>query len=283
MLYSTEQIRQLHKIEQILSTLGYDDTQRIAKEVINYSEEHSVPLEQVISRLEKDEPWEYIQGFTYFCGYKFVVNRNVLIPRPETEVLVNKALFEIRKVREEHPEMQITVTDTGTGSGCIIISTALLLQEADMLENISFAATEISADALEVAIENSKIHGVDELIRFVNVDLIDPDLIQKDAYNIILANLPYVKPADLENLNSSVKDWEPHVALIGGGEEEDGLYLERKLLTLLRGREGKWSVFFEMDPSQIGTIAQIATQNYLEWQSFKDQYDRERFMVVTRN
>ncbi len=177
------------------------------------------------SNLKSDEqPQAYKQGFIEWYKLKFKVTEDVLIPRPETELFVD----EILSYLNNNPLKQPTILDIGTGCGAIAIAVAKNLPNID--NNVKIIATEVSESALKVAIQNAKFHGVEDQITFVLSDLLQNiDLTQvcqslQDV--IIVTNLPYIPSARIPYLESSVKDFEPHIALDGG---EDGFELYRKL------------------------------------------------------
>ncbi len=163
------------------------------------------------------QPLAYITGHKEFFGLDFHVDKRVLIPRPETELLVECALNLLQK-RENSGKL---VADIGTGSGAIAVSLAVHCPD------ISVQASDISPDALDVAAENARRHGVAERITFLSGDLTAP---LPGPVDIIIANLPYVREADLPKWCGSAQvelAWEPEVALDGG---QDGLVHIRRLI-----------------------------------------------------
>jgi release factor glutamine methyltransferase len=166
--------------------------------------------EQILSRLEAGEPLPYVLGHREFFGLDFDISPDVLIPRPETELLVRKALDWIAAAPDRR-----TIADVGTGSGCIAISIAVHSPTVRVL------ATDISASALEVARANARKFEVSDRIRFVECDLLPPHtpgLTSQDHMDLICANLPYIPTARLHSL--AVFGREPSLALDGG---TDGL------------------------------------------------------------
>ncbi len=166
----------------------------------------------LLSRAADGEPLAYLVGQREFWGLPFAVTPDVLIPRPETEALVEVVLDWVR--RHELPAP--SVADVGTGSGAIAIALALELPLARL------TAIEISAEALEVARSNAVRHGVADRVAFVQGDLLSG---QDGPFDAIVANLPYISQEELSALE--VGRWEPRVALDGG---PDGLELIRRLL-----------------------------------------------------
>ena len=159
-----------------------------------------------------NKPKQYLQGWVEFYKLKFKVTPDVLIPRPETELLVDEVLKFAK-------DQVLTILDLGTGSGNIAISLACNLKGC----SVKIIAIDVSEKALKVARQNAKLHGVEKQIIFVESDLLARITSQPD---IIVTNLPYIPSSRIPYLDSSVKDFEPLVALDGG---EDGFDLYRKL------------------------------------------------------
>jgi len=172
----------------------------------------------LIEKRKKGHPLAYLIGQQEFYGLNFYVDSRVLIPRPETELLVENVL---EKIFKDCPS-KITIADIGTGSGNIIITLALKFKACGL--KFKAYATDISSKALEVAQMNAKIHQVDNKITFLKGDLVSP-LPEKIDY--LLANLPYVAKNEMSHLPKEVKDFEPKIAFDGG---RDGLFLYHQLL-----------------------------------------------------
>jgi release factor glutamine methyltransferase len=168
-------------------------------------------LREMVRRRTEGEPLQYITGEAEFCGLKFAVDRRVLIPRPETELLVETVL--------ERMKSRVRVVDLCTGSGCIAVALAKRLPEAEI------TATDVSAEALTVAEENAKRHGIEKRVRFLKGDLLSvlSDSLKVDA---IVSNPPYIASGDWAGLPKEVRDFEPTQALLAG---EDGLEVYRRI------------------------------------------------------
>ncbi len=162
----------------------------------------------LVNRRLKSEPIQYIIGSAWFYGLEFMVSNKVLIPRPETELLVDCALHEMRKraVPNEEKDEVTTIVDCCTGSGAIAISVA-----ANCNGRANVYGTDISAEALEVARENSKAHGTK--VQFRLCDLLEDLASEKISIDILLANPPYIPIDDKQSLPQSVVAHEPHIAL----------------------------------------------------------------------
>lgn len=173
---------------------------------------------RAIARRASGEPLQYIKGRQEFYGLDFEVTPDVLIPRPETELLVETALELARALREP------LICDVGTGSGCIAV--ALLHARADARA----VALDISPDALRVAKRNASRHDVGDRIDFIEsdcFDALDASDSAKARFDLVVSNPPYVAESDIDGLQREVRDHEPRAALTPGG---DGLCVIRRLL-----------------------------------------------------
>ena len=172
----------------------------------------------LIDRRAAGEPAQYLIGYQEFYGLDFVVSPDVLIPRSETEFLVERVL----KLVDDHPLESPLIVDVGTGSGCIAVTLAVKLQQARVI------ATDVSRSALQIASTNAANHGVTDRIDFLEGDLLDPlDSRSVDAVDIVASNPPYVEERSRDELQREVRDWEPQSALFGGA---DGLDFYRRLV-----------------------------------------------------
>ena len=162
-------------------------------------------------RRSKKEPIAYLLGEKEFWSKRFFVNKNTLIPRPETELLVEKLVTFFRKKR-------VTILDIGTGTGCIIVS---LLSE---FKNSTGIAVDISNEAIMVAKENACKFKLSNRIKFLNKPF--EDLYNK-KFDLIVSNPPYIKSMEIKNLSDDIKKFEPRMALDGGN---DGLDLIKKVI-----------------------------------------------------
>ena len=154
-----------------------------------------------LSRRKKNEPIAYILGFKHFWKYKFLINNSVLIPRPDTEIVIEESLKFIKYNKSKK------ILDIGTGSGCIVIS---LLKERP---KCTATALDISKKAIKVAKTNAKLHHLENKIEFINIDI---DKYTSNKYDLILSNPPYIENVSLNRLDYDVKFYEPKLALSGG-------------------------------------------------------------------
>lgn len=177
-------------------------------------------FKESIRRRAAREPSQYITGEAEFYGFTFKVTKDTLIPRPETELLVDEALKCALSLKGKEP---LTVIDLCTGSGCIAVTMALKLPGSTVY------ATDISKEALKVAAENASSNGVADNITFLEGDLFTAlDEAPAVRADIIISNPPYISEAELEKLETEVIGYEPKSALYGGF---DGLTFYRRIIT----------------------------------------------------
>lgn len=190
----------------------------------------TMAFEGYVVRREAGEPVAYIRGFREFHGRAIATDPRALIPRPETELLVDEALAAItaRLTAAPRPEgtPPLRIADVGTGTGAIAVSLVAALRKRRMDEHVTVVAVDISPDALDLARENAVGHAVADRMMFRNGDLLP---VGDASYAVICANLPYVKTGDMEALAKDLA-FEPRLALDGG---EDGLDEIRRLLDRL--------------------------------------------------
>ena len=170
------------------------------------------------------EPIQYITGETEFYGLPFRVNRDVLIPRPETEHLVEKTIALAQEFRRTGTIPAPRILDVGTGSGAIAVALAHALPFAEI------TATDISPAALAVAKDNAARNSVAHRVRFVEGDLLDP--VVGEQFDIVVSNPPYVQVSDRNTLDEEVRNYEPAQALFAGA---DGLGIYRRLIPAVFG------------------------------------------------
>lgn len=208
-------------------------------------------FQEYVERRKGGEPVAYITNHKEFFGLDFYVDRRVLIPRPETEQMVELALKEIGACD--------VMVDVGTGSGCILI--AVVKNCKQKILDVKFFATDISSDALEVAKLNTRKHGVEHSITFLQGDLLDPlldaALVIKNSKLLITANLPYVSEAIYERAPSIKR--EPKQALVAG---DGGLALYKELFVQLAELKKQYQcdivLFCEINPDQDVRIKEMA-------------------------
>jgi release factor glutamine methyltransferase len=201
-------------------------------------------IRELVRRRGKGEPVAYITGQREFYGRGYAVTPDVLVPRPETETLVERAIATLRDRTTEGAR----VADLGTGSGCIAITLAA------ELPGIEVIATDISAPALEVARSNAERLGVP--VTFAEGSWADG---LSGHFDLIVSNPPYVTTGELESVDRDVRDFEPHGALLGG---DGGLDAYRSLLASLAGHLTTTRVMLEVDPRRATEVAAMFTTAY---------------------
>lgn len=220
----------LSEIIKILQAANIDEAsvkaRIILREVANMSVE-----DMLLDRDVKDEqkvldfarkmaqtkaPLQHLLGYWYFMGEKFIVSENTLIPREETEFLVNCAIEKINKIKKD----TLQVLDIGTGSGCIACMIAKNAPQAEVL------GVDISSDALQVALENAQKLDLIKKVVFRKSDLFSA-LREGEKFDVVVSNPPYISEDDYKNLDSTVRDFEPKSALLA---KENGLEFYKKII-----------------------------------------------------
>ena len=219
-----------------------------------------------IKRRKKKEPIAYIIGHKEFWKEKFKVNSNVLIPRPDTEIIVEEVLKTIPLKSSKN------ILDIGTGSGCIILS---ILRD----RNRCYAnALDISTKALKVAKHNAKIQQLENRIRFINSNI---DKFCNGKYDIIISNPPYIKSLSIKKLDDDVRLYEPKLALDGGN---DGFFQIREVIkksTILIKKKGK--LFLEIGLNQVNETKKLLIDNkFYVNRIVKDLGKKNRCIISTK-
>lgn len=191
--------------------------------------EHSLKPDQVtayhnyLERYARHEPPAYIQGYTYFYGYKMFCAPGVLIPRPDTETSVVAALNILKK--KSGP---LRILDLCTGTGCIALALALELKK--LSKQVEVVGVDISPEALQSAQRNCTLHEATDCVSFIQSDLFQE--LKPQRFDLIISNPPYIQTAVIEELSLSVRAYEPDIALDGG---TDGLLLVKRIIAEATG------------------------------------------------
>jgi release factor glutamine methyltransferase len=203
--------------------------------------EESQRLESLIAQRERRVPLAYLRGTQEFYGLEFLVTRATLIPRPETELLVDFAIERLRDLPVA------AAAEAGTGSGCVAIAAAHHLPGA------RFLATDLSTEALAVARENLVRHRLQERVLLARADLLTA--LAGESVHLVLSNPPYIPSAEFARLQPEVRDYEPRIALDGG---EDGLSMYRSLAQTARRalKPGGW-IAVETGAGQARSVANL--------------------------
>jgi release factor glutamine methyltransferase len=235
----------------------------VQPELIITKEEGS-PLFEALSKLKLQVPIQYIIGKIHFMDLDFVVNKNVLIPRPETEELVRWVLDDFSTVKSD-----LKILDIGTGSGCIAVSLA------KNLPNAKVYAIDVSEEALAVAKETAKLNGVE--IYFINADILEVNDLD-DKFDIIVSNPPYVRMLEKQEMKNNVLDNEPELALFVA--DDNPLIFYKKIIELApKNLIDKGVLYFEIN-QYLGKETQslLEATNFSEIELRKDFFGNDRML-----
>lgn len=196
---------------------GMEKTDRTSRDLV-LTAFQSADMERILARLLTHEPIQYVLNESWFCGLRLSVNRHVLIPRPETEELVEWMISNCR-----FPVSELTILDIGTGSGCIAISLKRRIRKAIVW------ACDISPGAIETAMQNASNLGTE--IEFRQLDILDERQWESlPMFDIIVSNPPYIPDQEREEMDKNVTDWEPSTALFV--PDQDALLFYKKITEL---------------------------------------------------
>lgn len=239
---------------------------------LHYEEEMPEALEKEfdagMARILKQEPMEHVLGYSWFYGYKFIVNEDVLIPRPETEELCANVLARMDQFFENYDAIECA--DVGTGSGDI----AIVLEKEE--PKVHMTATDISEEALVTARKNAENNQAD--IEFLTGDMLKPLIDHHKKLDVLVSNPPYI-PSE-EKMETSVIDYEPHVALFGG---DDGLKFYREIFKDCRKvLKDKAFMAFEMGWDQRERMSALVKEMLPEatFEILKDINGKDRMLFV---
>ena len=223
-------------------------------------------FKKLLKRRKQKEPIAYIFSRKEFWRYNFIVNRDVLIPRPETEIIIDEFLKLTR------PNSAKYILDVGTGTGCIILS---LVKERPKSRGI---ALDSSKNAIKTAVSNAKLHHIQNKIKFINIDV---DKFNYNKYDFIVSNPPYINDINFKRLDENVRVFEPKLALKAG---IDGLKIIRKLILKskkLLKKNGK--LIFEIGVNQKDICTNLLLKNgFYVNKICKDLYSTPRVIVSTK-
>ena len=231
----------------------------------------------ILADLQQEKPIQYITGVAWFYGLQFEVNENTLIPRPETEELVEFILKETSNF--QLPASSLNILDIGTGSGCIPISLKANLPQANV------SAIDVSEKALKVAKRNAKSNKVE--INFIQTNILEVEDLNQlpssithhpSSYNIIVSNPPYVRNLEKQEIKKNVLNYEPHLALFV--EDTDALLFYRKIAQLaLKNLAPNGLLFFEIN-QYLGneTVELLQNLGFKNIELKKDMYGNDRMI-----
>ena len=273
-------------IENILKKGGIEEYQAEAKLIV--LEKSGLSLEEILlgkkisskdeiialanKRVETKRPIQYLLGFSYFMGEKYIVNENVLIPRDETEILVNEA-YELLKNKKE----KLDILDIGVGSGCISCALAKKLKDKE----IEILGVDISLDAIKIALDN--INKLD-LIR--KVILRKSDVYSKirecEKFDLIISNPPYIPISEKDNLQNEVQKFEPHLALFA--QDENGIdFYEKIIKNAPNFLKKDGYLVFELGINQAKLVKDLLLKDFKNIKITKDLQGIERVICAQIN
>ena len=189
---------------------GLSMVQLLAEPNLQLTDEQQEWFDKTVARLQNNEPIQHILGYSEFYGYRFKCDGRALVPRPETEELVEWIINDWSTVYSL--QSTVNILDIGTGTGCIALSLAKELDEAIV------TAVDISKDALSLAQENAKLLGVDN-VKFIECDILNNGSDIRGKYNVIVSNPPYVRECEKVDMEANVLDYDPHTALFVPDED----------------------------------------------------------------
>ncbi|WP_369047788.1 peptide chain release factor N(5)-glutamine methyltransferase [Tenacibaculum sp. UWU-22] len=229
----------------------------------------------ILERLKKEEPLQYILGKTEFYGLPFIVTPHTLIPRPETEELVEWVLNNVNTIKEKKKEkQQISILDIGTGTGCIAISLK------KQLTNANITAIDISKEALKVAEQNAILNGVE--IAFVQQDILQTKQLA-DQFDIIVSNPPYVRELEKIEIKNNVLQNEPHSALFVS--DDNALIFYDKIADLAKKQLTKNGLLFFEINQYLGkeTLDLLTKKGFANIKLRKDLLGNERMIKAQKH
>ncbi len=236
----------------------------------NVSNDYFRRLQKYLSELMTHEPVQYVLSEAWFYKMKFYVNKYVLIPRPETEELVQWIVDDMRDLKYCDQTLKCKILDIGTGSGCISIS---LKKE---LRDLEITAVDISTEALSVALKNAKLQETE--INFLRVNFLDEsNWSTYGVYDVMVSNPPYIPANEKEKLSKNVTDFEPGIALFVP-ENDPFIFYEKiaKFAQLYLSTNGH--VYVEIHEDYSKEVQQIFLKNNFETEMRKDIYGKQRMI-----
>lgn len=248
--------------------LGFSRTDISLKAETTVTESELLKFNDVVKRLKKKEPIQYILGEAWFYGLRLNVNNHVLIPRPETEELVDRVIKDV-KVKQSGSE-ELNIIDVCTGSGCIAIA---------LKKNLAFAnifALDVSIEALKVAEHNAILQKTK--LNFIQADILTPvKEIDDIKFDIIVSNPPYVLETEKEAMDKNVLDHEPHLALFVSNDDPL-LFYKAIIAFAVRNLKPNGSLFFEINETKGNDLKEFLVERGFKGEIIKDLSGKDRML-----
>jgi release factor glutamine methyltransferase len=242
---------------------GFSNAERRRNSQLILDENQRTLLSQMQNRLLQNEPVQYVLGKALFCNLQLHVNASVLIPRPETEELVQWILEE----KKQRPIAKIL--DVGTGSGCIAIAIKKNWQEAEVF------GLDVSEAALELAAENARAQKTN--VHWWQANILQPQQWPTDLFDLIVSNPPYILETEMDQLEKNVKDWEPHLALFV--PDNDPLLFYRRIAEFAsKHLHSNGSLYFECHHQQAAEVLRLLNLHGFEAAIKKDLFGKDRMV-----
>ena len=262
-IYSESEASQI--TDWIMENLtGSKKTEQMLYKNSDITSAEELQLQQIIERLIQHEPIQYVLNEAWFCGYKFYVNKNVLIPRPETEELVEWIIANCK-----FPIDQLSILDIGSGSGCIPIALKRKLRKAEVW------SCDISNEALQVARQNEDILGVD--VNFFQIDFLNKEKRnQLPSFDIIVSNPPYIPEKDKKEMQPNVLKYEPHTALF---VPDDALVFYKAIADFGKQHlNTNGTIYLELHENYSKEVVQLFQSENFSAEIKKDMQGKERMV-----
>lgn len=268
-VYPVSEVKALIRLlmEEVCGILPHQYLSCPEKEI---PEAQKAKIHAIVRRLKRMEPIQYIMGTADFCGLPFEVNPSVLIPRPETEELVEQVLH-------DNAGKKVRILDIGTGSGCIAITLQKNLKQATVI------AADVSSDALETARRNAMRNQA--AVTFIQTDILNPEKAEADlpfTVDILVSNPPYIKEEEKKEMEKNVLDYEPHLALFV--PDNDPLLFYRHIARFGQKRLSEnGRIYFEINAACAGITRQMLTEEgYRDIEVIRDLSGKERIVKASK-
>jgi len=263
--------KEISKIFEIFSKeyLGYSRVELLMNQDRGLCGMELSKFRFALKKLMRGEPYQYILKKAFFYGSEFLVNKDVLIPRPETEELIELILDEIHKIKNK----KLKILDIGTGSGCIAVTLAKYIKNSDVY------ALDFSTAALKIAKNNAKLHNVEINFIFMNYLIENLSKIFNIDFDIIVSNPPYISVDEENIIDSGVKDFEPKMALFA--PREDPLAFYRKIVKDAKLYLAKGGfLFLEINQNLGQETLKLFSEKFTETKLLKDLSGNDRFIIT---